>query len=117
MVRVPAGSRCPAQSSSLLSDVSTSSFPFSHSALSREVWPSLRYRTSTSCGPVDERIDVGQRLTLLAKLDLLKLHTADLLLAHADEALVHADVRRFGAMLAKQDAHRIGETDGLDASR
>ena len=52
-----------------------------------------------------QAVDVGQRLALLTKLDLLKLHIADLLLAHANEALVHPDIRSVRAMLPQQSAH------------
>ncbi len=65
---------------------------------------------------VDERVDVRQRLTLLAKLDLLELHAADLLLAHAYEPAVHADVWRLCPMPSQQHAHRIRKPHGLDPS-
>ena len=64
---------------------------------------------------VDERIDVGEGLALLTELDLLKLDAPDLLLTHADEAPIHAHIRRFGAMTSQQHANRFGEPDGFDS--
>ena len=66
---------------------------------------------------VYEHVDVGERLALLAELDLLKLHVANLLLAHPNKPTVHSDVRRLGTMASEQRPHRIGETDRLHASR
>ena len=54
---------------------------------------------------------------LLRQLDLLDLQLGDLRLAHADEAAVHADVRRFGPRPAQQQPHGAGEPGDLHLAR